>query len=159
MLRLKLIHVSERNPQWHIYASVNYATRGSDDGLLPVRHRAIIWANDSLLLIALLGTNFREVPVKIQPFHSRKCIWKCGLKMVATFSRSQYLVELVSCGQQYRKSVWAAKLFSSVTEQGHVSIHTNDLVIWFVEQYLFWKVKGANSIAREKLWYYQSIHS
>ena len=34
------------------------------------------------------------------------------------FSRPQYIVELVSCGQQYRKSVWAAKLFSSVTEKG-----------------------------------------
>ena len=33
---------------WYIYASVTYATIGSDNDLLPVRHQAIIWTNTSI---------------------------------------------------------------------------------------------------------------
>ena len=32
---------------------------GSDNGLLPGRHQAIIWTNDEILLIGPLGTHFR----------------------------------------------------------------------------------------------------
>ena len=54
-------------------------TIGADSGLLPGRRKAIIWANAEILLIGSLGTNFSEILVKIQTFHSEKCIWKCRL--------------------------------------------------------------------------------
>ena len=38
---------------------------GSDNGLSPVRHQAIIWTNAGILSIGPLGTNFREILVKI----------------------------------------------------------------------------------------------
>ena len=38
--------------------SVNYPIIGSNNGLLPVRHLAIIWNNDGLLSIRSLETNF-----------------------------------------------------------------------------------------------------
>ena len=52
---------------------------GSYNGLSPDRHQAIIWTNDGMLLIGPLGTNFSEIWIKIQTFHSRKCVWKCRL--------------------------------------------------------------------------------
>ena len=44
--------------EWRIYASVNYTIIGSDNGLLPVRHQAIIWTNAGILFIWPLETNF-----------------------------------------------------------------------------------------------------
>ena len=38
---------------------------GSDNGLSPDRRQAIIWTNDGLLLIGLIGTNFSEILIKI----------------------------------------------------------------------------------------------
>ena len=58
--------------EWHIYASVNYTIIGSDNGLLPGRHQAIIWTNDGILLIGPLGTNFSEIIIKIQTFSFKK---------------------------------------------------------------------------------------
>ena len=53
---------------------------GSDNGLLPGRHQAIIWTNAAILLIGPLGTNFSEILSKSIHFHSRKWIWKCRLE-------------------------------------------------------------------------------
>ena len=61
--------------EWCTYASVNYII-GSDNGLAPVRHQSIIWTNVSILLILLLGTNFRETVIKIQQLLcTRKGMW------------------------------------------------------------------------------------
>ena len=49
---------------------------GSDNGLLPGQHQAIIWANAGILLIGSLGTNFSEIIKKFMHFHSRNCILK-----------------------------------------------------------------------------------
>ena len=45
---------------------------GSDNGLSPGRHQAIIWTNAGLLLIGLLGTNFSEILITIQAFSFKK---------------------------------------------------------------------------------------
>ena len=37
---------------------------GSDNGLSPGRHQAIIWTNAGILLIRILGTNFTEILIK-----------------------------------------------------------------------------------------------
>ena len=49
---------------------------GSDNGLLPSRHQAIIWTSVWILLIGPLGTNFSEVLIKIHIFSFKKHIWK-----------------------------------------------------------------------------------
>ena len=38
---------------------------GSDNGLLPGRHQAIIWTNAEILSIGPIGTNFSEISIKI----------------------------------------------------------------------------------------------
>ena len=45
---------------------------GSDNGLSPGRHQAIIWNNAGLLLIEPLGTNFSEISIGVQTFSFKK---------------------------------------------------------------------------------------
>ena len=48
---------------------------GSDNGLLPGRHRAIICTNEGILLIQNLGTHFREILNEIHTFSVKKMHW------------------------------------------------------------------------------------
>ena len=45
---------------------------GSDNGLSPDRHQAIIWTNAGILLIGPLGTNFSEILIEIHAFSFKK---------------------------------------------------------------------------------------
>ena len=45
---------------------------GSDNGLSPGRHQAIIWTNAGILLIWPLGTNFSEILIEIYIFSFMK---------------------------------------------------------------------------------------
>ena len=45
---------------------------GSDNGLTPGRHQAIIWTNAGILLIGPLGINFRETSIEIHTFSFKK---------------------------------------------------------------------------------------
>ena len=75
---------------WVTHACVTKLTIiGSDSGLVPSRHQAIICTNAGILLIGPLLTNFGKILIEIYNFHSRKCIWK--FRMAAIFSRSQYV--------------------------------------------------------------------
>ena len=63
MLNSKLIEAELR-----IYASVKWFKKiviGSDNGLLPGRHQAIIWTNAGILLIGPLGTICSDILIKI----------------------------------------------------------------------------------------------
>ena len=51
-----------------MYASVNWVSIGSDNGLAPVRRQAITWTNADLLSIGPLGTYLSEIWIKIQSF-------------------------------------------------------------------------------------------
>ena len=46
----------------------NLTIIGSDQGSAPGRHWAIIWTNDGILLMGLLGTNFSEILIEIYTF-------------------------------------------------------------------------------------------
>ena len=58
--------------EWRIYASLNWAIIGSDNGLPPVWRQAIIWTNAGILLIGPLGTNFSEILIRILIFSFKK---------------------------------------------------------------------------------------
>ena len=67
--QFRILRVDIIEAQWRIYASVNYAIIGSDNGLSPGRRQAIIWTNDVILLIGHLGTNFNDFFfIKIKTF-------------------------------------------------------------------------------------------
>ena len=50
----------------------NLTIIGSDNGLSPGRHQAIIWTNVGMLLIGPLGTNFSEILIEIQTISFKK---------------------------------------------------------------------------------------
>ena len=58
--------------EWLIYASVNYTTTGSDNGLWPGQCQAIIWTNAGILLTGPLGTNSSEILIEIRTFSFKK---------------------------------------------------------------------------------------
>ena len=66
-MRVKLIEA-----EWCIYASINQAIIGSDNGLLPGRHHTIIWTNARILLIVPQGTNFSEILIEILTLSLKK---------------------------------------------------------------------------------------
>ena len=49
---------------------------GSDNGLSPGRHQAIIWTNAGILLTGPLETNFNEILIGIQIFSFNKMLPK-----------------------------------------------------------------------------------
>ena len=55
----------------HVYVS-ELTTIGSDNGLLPGQHQAIIWTNAMMLLIGSLETNFSEILNEIHIFSFKK---------------------------------------------------------------------------------------
>ena len=58
------------------YICVNNLTIiGSDNGLSPDRHQAIIWTIAGILLAGPLGTNFSEILIGIQTFSFTKMHW------------------------------------------------------------------------------------
>ena len=59
----------------HICIS-NLIITGSDNGLSPGRHQAIIWTNAWILLIRTLGTNFSEILREIHKFSFKKMYLK-----------------------------------------------------------------------------------
>ena len=72
---------------------------GSDDGLSPGRHLAIIWISDGILLIVTLETNFNEnlnwnLYIFIQENAFEKVVWKTA----AILSRSQCVKLILSSG-------------------------------------------------------------
>ena len=69
------------------YMHRKLSTIGSDNGLSPGRHQAIIWTNARILLIGLLGTNFSEMLIEIPTFSFKKM----SLKMPAILSQPQFV--------------------------------------------------------------------
>ena len=49
---------------------------GSDNGLSPGRHQAIIWTSDGILLTGPLGTIFSEILIEIYIFSFKKMHFK-----------------------------------------------------------------------------------
>ena len=71
----KLLHKESSLTHWgrvtHIHVSKSTII-GSDNGLSPGRHQAIIWTNAGILLIRTLETNFNEILISIPTFSFKK---------------------------------------------------------------------------------------
>ena len=55
---------------------INLIIIGSDNGLSPDQHQAIIWTNAGILSIGPLGTNFSEILIEILTFSFKKMCLK-----------------------------------------------------------------------------------
>ena len=71
--------------EWRIYTPVNQTTIGSDKGLSPARHQAIIWTNDGVLPIGPLGINFSKISMKIQKFLLKKMLLNVSSEICRPF--------------------------------------------------------------------------
>ena len=79
------MYLSTNRPLTHwgragrVYASVNYAIIGSDNGLSPVGRQAVVWTNAYYCQLDPWKQTSVTLYSKFKHFHSRKCIWKCRL--------------------------------------------------------------------------------
>ena len=77
----------------------NLAIIGSDNGLPPGWRQAIIWANDRILLIGCLGTNFSEILIAVYTFSFRKMRLKISLGKWQPFCLSLNELTAICRGQ------------------------------------------------------------
>ena len=81
---------------------------GSDNGLSPERHQAIIWTNAGILLIGPLGTNFSDIVIEIKTFSlkkmsSAKCVhFVWGLNVLKGWGCRWSILEEMSTGSHTR---------------------------------------------------------
>ena len=74
-MEISVLHLTHWGWVTHICVS-KLNIIGSENGLSPGRHQAIIWTNAEILLTEPLGTNFSEMLIKIHIFSSKKTHWK-----------------------------------------------------------------------------------
>ena len=80
----------------HVCVHGKLTSIGSDNGLSPERHQAIIWTNAGILLIGLLGTNFSGILTEIHTFSLKKMHLKMSSGKCRPFCLS--LTLLTHCG-------------------------------------------------------------
>ena len=85
------VHSQINSPWCCIYASVNWVSISSGNGLSPVRHQASTWTNAGLLSIILLGTNFSEILIRILFSFKKMHLKLSSAKMAAISSRGRWV--------------------------------------------------------------------
>ena len=80
---------------------------GSDNGLSPYRHQAIIWTNAGILLSELLGSNFSEILIEIHTFSFTKMHLKMSSGKWRTFCLG---LNVLKCA--ILQSIWGICIFS-----------------------------------------------
>ena len=82
-----------------IYASMNWVSIGSYNGLSPIRHQIIIQTNARLLSIGPLGTNVSEILIKIINFSFTKIHLKMSSAKWRPFGPGGWVKREFLCGQ------------------------------------------------------------
>ena len=72
---LKFCHLTYWGRVTHKWVS-KLTIIGSDNGLSPGQHHAIIWTNAGILIIGPLGTNLKEILIEIHTFSFKKIHFK-----------------------------------------------------------------------------------
>ena len=78
--------------EWRIYTSVNYAIIYSDNGLSSDRCQTIVWPDDGIFFIKLLGTNLSEIWIKIQESPRMKITLESEFAKCRPFSLSVHVL-------------------------------------------------------------------
>ena len=121
----------DTNTVWCIYVPPAKTTFGSDDCLLPVQYKAIIWTNAVLRSIGPLGTNLCHFVFEMQTFSfnkmhlemsSGKCQPFCvGLivltrqsTQVLVFKKEQFQLVLLSQSQETSQNANIFSIFNKI---------------------------------------------
>ena len=111
---------SLRQNDAYIYVSEKYTIFGSDNGLSPGRHQAIIWTNAGILLSGPLGTNFSKILIEIYTFSFKKMHFKTlsgrwrpfSLGLNVLTHPKHDLVCIWTCIKQYKTQMQGSILLS-----------------------------------------------
>ena len=112
----------------HIYVS-KLAIIGSDNGLSPDRHQAIIWTNAGLLLIGPLGTNFSEILIESLTFSFKKMYFK-----VSSVKRWPFCLDLnvlISAWWFITWQLYVSHCFNTLTFNLSYSV----FIYWYLKMY------------------------
>ena len=83
---------------------------GSDNGLSPGRHQAIIWTNDGILLIGPLGTNISEILSEIHTFSFKKMHFKTSSAKWRPFCLGLNVLNTIQASITYVLRTWWCNL-------------------------------------------------
>ena len=75
---------------------------GSDNGLLPEQHQAVIWTNVGILLAEPLGTNFSEILIQIHTFSFKTTYLKMPSGKWRPFCLSLNVVAMQTSDRWYK---------------------------------------------------------
>ena len=112
---------------------------GSDNGLWPGWHQAIIWTNDGIMLIWTLGINFNEILSEIYTFSFKKMLlkmffWKMAtiLSLVLGFQR---FIRQIQCSWiPYQNQAVTPKWCWFITEETFRKVsRTSQNCKWFIK--------------------------
>ena len=107
--------INSSPPKAVIYASVNWVSIGSDNGLSVERRQAIIWTSADILSFRHQGTYFDEIVFEIQTFSFKKMrLNMSSAKWRPICPRGRWVKTLRICGGFYlgRYRLWYQKLSS-----------------------------------------------
>ena len=104
---------------------------GSDNGLSPERHQAIILTSAGILLIGPLGTNFSEISIKIQTFSLKKIRLKMSSAKCRPFCHGLNVLICVSGYQATNHDclTWTGNHF-------HLQCFNYLMLLWMKPHYL-----------------------
>ena len=100
----------------------NLTIIGSDNGLSPGRHQAIIWTNAGILLIRHLGTNFSEISIEIHILSFTKMHLKMSSGKWRPFCLvlnvlNTYIVAMRS--HDHTRPLWCLMIHWTLTSSSH----------------------------------------
>ena len=145
---------------------------GSDNGLSPERHQAIIWTNAAILLIGPLGTNFSEILIEIQTFSLKKIRLKMSSAKCCSFRLGLNVLTLVlvmtcvlTAPSHYMIQCWLATENSIGFRLGAISDgYIEDITQWNVFQnfasvwYLYWYPQCTGPSPNNALFRNKNVH-
>ena len=127
---------------------------GSDNYLSPGRRQAIIWTSAGLLLIGILGTNFREILSKIHTFSFKKIRLKTSSAKCRGLNELTYIhcavfrrhIWLIWKNKMYIKYLVAIKHIF-ITGCGNIGIIVCGVIVFFIWHFQrLWVVLYNNTV-------------
>ena len=117
-------------PLCHIYASVNWISIASGNGLSPIQRQAITWTNAHFLSIGPFGTNFREIRIKIPNFSFKEMYLKMSSTKWWPFSPGENESKFRFTSSLVRHNFYNASLLQIILkEENNLNISQSTLCL------------------------------
>ena len=114
--------------EWYIYVYIyvsNLTIIGSDNGLSPGRHQAIIWTSAGILLSVPLRTNFCEILIAILTFSFKKMPYK-----VSSAKWQPFCLGLNVLSRNWWPCPWPSKSFGHSIWKSYIIILLRFTKLW-----------------------------